>query len=91
MISIGDERAREAMRGLADAGVVAGETGAAALGTLAALHGDGSTAEFRDSGLLGPDKTVLLMITEGATDRGHFQAIVGRSPEEIGTILTVAR
>ncbi len=91
MVSIGDERAREAMRGLADSGVVAGETGAAALGALAALHGDGSTAEFRDSGLLGPDKTVLLMITEGATDRGNYQAVVGRTPEEIGTILTVAR
>ncbi|MBK9969047.1 MAG: diaminopropionate ammonia-lyase [Holophagales bacterium] len=91
MVSIGDERAREAMRGLADAGVVAGETGAAALGALAALHEDGATAEFRDCGLLGPDKTVLLMITEGATDRGNYQAVVGRSPEEIGTILTVAR
>jgi diaminopropionate ammonia-lyase len=91
MVSIGDERAREAMRGLADSGVVAGETGAAALGALSALHGDASTAEFRDSGLLGPDKTVLLMITEGATDRGNYQAVVGRTPEEIGTILTVAR
>ncbi|MRR11046.1 pyridoxal-phosphate dependent enzyme, partial [bacterium] len=91
MVSIGDERAREAMRGLADAGVVAGETGAAALGALAALHDDESTAEFRDGGLLGPDKTVLLMITEGATDRGNYQAVVGRSPEEVGTILTVAR
>lgn len=57
----------------------------------ATLHDDGAMAEFRDSGVLGPDKTVLLMITEGATDRGNYQAVVGRSPEEIGTILTVAR
>ena len=31
------------------------------------------------------------MITEGATDRGNYQAVVGRTPEEIGTVLTVAR
>lgn len=91
MVSIGDERAREAMRGLAGAGVVAGETGAAALGALAALAEDGATAAFREAGLLGPDKTVLLMVTEGATDRGNYQAVVGRTPEEVGTILTVAR
>lgn len=91
MVSIADDRAREAMRGLAGSGVVAGETGAAALGALAALVEDGSTSAFREAGLLGPDATILLMITEGATDRGHFQAIVGRAPEEVGTILTVAR
>lgn len=91
MLSIADDRAREAMRGLAGSGVVAGETGAAALGALAALVEDGSTSAFREAGHLGPDKTVLLMITEGATDRGHYQAIVGRAPEEVGTILTVAR
>ncbi len=91
MVSIGDDRAREAMRGLADAGVVAGETGAAALGALAALTEDRSTAAFREAGLLGPDKTILLMTTEGATDRGHYQAVVGREPEEVGTLLTVAR
>jgi diaminopropionate ammonia-lyase len=91
MLSIGDERARQGMRELADSGVVAGETGAAALGALAALHGDATTAEFREAGLLGPDKTVLLIVTEGATDRGNYQAVVGRPPEEIGTILTLAR
>jgi diaminopropionate ammonia-lyase len=91
MIAIGDERARQGMRELAEAGVVAGETGAAALGALAALHDDASTAEFRASGLLGPDKTILLIVTEGATDRGNYQAVVGRPPEEVGTILSLAR
>ena len=81
----------EANSGDRGSGVVAGETGAAALGALAALAEDDATAAFRDSGQLGPDKTVLLMITEGATDRGNYQAVVGRTPEEIGTILTVAR
>jgi diaminopropionate ammonia-lyase len=91
MVAIGDERARQGMRELAGSGVVAGETGAAALGALAALHDDTSTADFRERGLLGPDKTVLLMITEGATDRGNYQAVVGRKPEEVGTILTLSR
>ena len=33
----------------------------------------------------------LLIVTEGATDRGNYQAIVGRAPEEVGTILSLAR
>ena len=90
-ISIGDDRARQGMRELAEAGVVAGETGAAALGALAALHDDATTEAFRAQGLLGPDKTVLLIVTEGATDRGNYQTVVGRLPEEVGTILTLAR
>ena len=90
MLSIGDHRSRQGMQELASAGVVAGETGAAALGALAALHDDASTEAFRERGLLGPDKTVLLIVTEGATDRGNYEAIVGRPPEEVGTILTLA-
>ena len=91
MIAIGDHRSRQGMRELAEAGVVAGETGAASLGALAALHDDASTAEFRERGLLGPDKTLLLVVTEGATDRSNYQAIVGRPPEEVGTILSLSR
>lgn len=90
-VSVGDDRARQGMKELAGAGIVAGETGSAAFGALAALHDDAATAEFREAGLLGPDKTVLLMVTEGATDRGNYQAIVGKRPEEVGTILTLAR
>ena len=91
MVAIGDHRAQQGMRELAEAGVVAGETGAAALGALAALHDDASAAAFRDQGLLGPDKTLLLLVTEGATDRGNYQAVVGRPPEEVGTILSLSR
>ncbi len=91
MIAIGDHRAQQGMQELAGAGVVAGETGAAALGALAALYSDASTAAFREQGLLGPDKTLLLVVTEGATDRGNYQAIVGRPPEEVGTILSLSR
>lgn len=84
MVAIGSERARQGMRELADAGVVGGETGASSLGALAALHGDASTAAFRGRGLLGPDKRILLVVTEGATDREHYRSIVGRTPEEVG-------
>jgi len=91
MIAIGDHRAQQGMQELASAGVVAGETGAAALGALAALHDDATTVAFRDQGLLGPAKTLLLVVTEGATDRGNYRAIVGRPPEEVGTILSLSR
>jgi len=91
MVSIDDERARQGMRELAESGVVAGETGSASLGALAALSEDASTQAFRAAGLLGPDATVLLLVTEGATDRGNYRSIVGKAPEEVGTILTVAR
>jgi len=91
MLSIGDERARQGMRELAESGVVGGETGSASTGALAALKEDGSTQAFRDAGLLGPDATILLLVTEGATDRANYQAVVGKAPEDVGTILTVAR
>lgn len=91
MVSISDERARQGMRELAESGVVAGETGASALGALAALQGDASAAAIREAGVLNPEATVLLLITEGATDRSNYQAVVGRPPEEVGTLLTVAR
>lgn len=90
-VSIEDERARQAMRDLAGAGVIAGETGAAALGGLAALVQDDEAREFRDAGVLRPDSVVLVMVSEGATDRGNYEAIVGRAPEDVGTLLTVAR
>jgi len=91
MVAIGDERARQGMRELADSGVVGGETGSASLGALAALMEDDSTVAFREAGLLGPDATILLLVTEGATDRANYQAVVGRAPEDVGAILTVAR
>ena len=91
MVSIDDERARQGMRELAESGVVAGETGAACLGALASLHGDASAEAFREAGVLGPDATILLLVTEGATDRNNYQAVVGRAPEEVGTIITLPR
>ncbi|MGH3441717.1 MAG: diaminopropionate ammonia-lyase [Nitriliruptorales bacterium] len=78
--AIHDDRAREAMRLLADAGVVAGESGAAALGGLLELatH-DGARAALA----LDADAHVLLVNTEGATDPVGYKATVGRSPEDV--------
>ncbi|HUY45393.1 MAG TPA: diaminopropionate ammonia-lyase [Streptosporangiaceae bacterium] len=78
MIAIGDECARRAMRALAAAGIVAGETGAAALGGLLAVTGDTAGAPVRKALRLGPETSVLLLCTEGATDPQAWEQIVGR-------------
>lgn len=78
-VSLDDEWARQAMKALADAGVVAGETGAATTGALLAL-----------SGQLDPSDRVLVLCTEGATDPDAYRQIVGRAPETVGTIMMTA-
>jgi diaminopropionate ammonia-lyase len=72
-VAIEDSYAEEAMRTLARSGIVSGETGAAALGGLEAL------LEMADRGDLGLDRnaTVLLLVTEGATDPESYRRIVG--------------
>lgn len=71
-VTIEDDRARDAMRVLAREGIVSGETGAAALGgLLEVLAGAGEGPE------LGPDSTVLVLSTEGATDPVAYAEIVG--------------
>jgi diaminopropionate ammonia-lyase len=84
-VSVDDDVAAGAMRELAAAGVVAGETGAAALAGLSELCGSGLAQQD-----LNPDSTVLIVVTEGATDRDNYEAIVGRSAESIGRILVNA-
>ena len=60
------------MRDLAAIGVVAGETGAAALAGLRVAV---------DAGLAGlAGKRVLVLCTEGATDPVAYERIVGREP-----------
>ncbi|TCP53487.1 diaminopropionate ammonia-lyase [Tamaricihabitans halophyticus] len=76
VVAIADDRARDAMRALAAAGVVAGETGAAALGGLVEVL-TGPDAALRESWQLGPDSRVLLLCTEGVTDPEAYQRIVG--------------
>lgn len=88
LVSVDDDAARLAMRELADAAVASGETGAAALAGLDAILADeGARAELGD--LSG--STILIVVTEGATDPDNFEAIVGRSPETVGRVLTALR
>jgi diaminopropionate ammonia-lyase len=78
MVAVTDGWARRAMRALATAGIVAGETGAAALGGLLAVCETAEGAPVREAARLGPATSVLLLCTEGATDPQAWEAIVGR-------------
>ena len=77
VVAVGDERARQAMRDLAAAGIVAGETGAASLAGLAELTGGPEAGRLRDALDLAADARVLLLCTEGATDPQAYRQIVG--------------
>jgi diaminopropionate ammonia-lyase len=80
-LAVPDDRAREAMRILADAGIVSGESGAAGLaGLLAALEDPAA----REALQLDGRARVLVLNTEGATDPGAYLDIVGRTPEDVG-------
>jgi diaminopropionate ammonia-lyase len=74
-LAIDDDRCRQAIRALADAGLDVGETGAAALAGLLAL-----VDEHRDELPVPDTATVLLLVTEGVTDPANFERIVGRPP-----------
>jgi diaminopropionate ammonia-lyase len=74
-LAIDDDRCRQAIRALADAGLDVGETGAAALAGLLAL-----VDEHRDALPIPATATVLLLVTEGVTDPANFERIVGRPP-----------
>ncbi len=87
-VSVEDDAARQAMRDLADAAVASGETGAAALAGLEALLADPQALEALPDPM---NSTVLIMVTEGATDPGAFQEIVGCPPDSIGRVLTAIR
>lgn len=78
-VAVDDEPVRRAMRDLADVGIVAGETGAAALAGLHALLDHEAAAQ------LPPRRTstVLILVTEGATDDDAYRRIVGRSPDRL--------
>jgi diaminopropionate ammonia-lyase len=75
--AIADESAEEAMRLLADSGVVSGESGAAGLGgLLQLLTGDDSEANRRRLGVTAAS-SLLILSTEGATDPEAYRRIVG--------------
>jgi diaminopropionate ammonia-lyase len=79
-VAIEDKWAKLGMRDLAKVGLVAGETGAAGIGGLAALLAGPSSQTM--SGALGIDRStrVLVICTEGATDPVAYEHIVGKSP-----------
>lgn len=66
-----DDDARRAMRGFADVGIVAGESGAASLA---------GAIQLADAAALRSDDRVLLLSTEGATDPIAYSEIVGQPP-----------
>lgn len=68
------------MRLLALDGVVSGESGAAGAGGLLALLRGEDTATIRTRLGLGPDSTVLVISTEGATDPEAYARIL-RGPQ----------
>lgn len=75
-IAVEDDAARAAMRELARAGIVAGESGAAGLAGLHELMSPAcSTARARLG--ITPTTRVLLFSTEGATDPQGYKEIVG--------------
>lgn len=82
-VAIEDDRAREAMRSLAGAGLVSGETGAAALAGLVEVLSTDSTGELRQYLGAGPASSVLVICTEGATDPVAYREIVGCDPEAV--------
>jgi diaminopropionate ammonia-lyase len=76
-IAIEDSYAEESMRTLAGCGIVSGETGAAALAGLEALLALPEATEIRNELGLDRNATVLLLVTEGATDPESYRRIVG--------------
>jgi diaminopropionate ammonia-lyase len=76
-VTVTDAAAENAMRALARVGIVAGETGAAALAGLHALA-DRGPATGTVPELTG--RHALVLCTEGATDPVNYARIVGRPP-----------
>ncbi|MHB8245029.1 MAG: diaminopropionate ammonia-lyase [Acidimicrobiales bacterium] len=82
-VAIEDGPVKEAMRSLAEQGIVSGETGAAALAGLSELLASSEGGLFRSELGLGSGGTVLLLSTEGATDPDAYRVIVGRDPADV--------
>jgi diaminopropionate ammonia-lyase len=76
-VAINDDWAREAMRELATAGVVSGETGSAGLAGLLALLTGPDQEKNRQLLGLTVESRVIIISTEGATDPEAYKKIVG--------------
>jgi diaminopropionate ammonia-lyase len=81
-IGIDDNASDEAMRVLADSGIVAGESGAASLGGLIAVADSGDADQRAQAGLTA-DAVVLLINTEWATDPANYEKVVGVTPHAV--------
>ena len=79
-MTITDKAAADAMRTLAELGVVGGESGVAGLAGLIKAAGD---PRLRQALKLDAGSRVLCYGTEGATDPEVYRSIVGRSAEEV--------
>jgi len=81
LVAVDDEPAREAMRLMAESGIVSGETGAAGLGGLLELLRGGSSRrqqeEARRALGVNRESRVLLFNSEGATDPDNYRRLVG--------------
>ena len=84
-MTVEEEDAVSVMRRLAepldgDPAIVAGESGGVGLaGLLKALADPAAKSALS----LGPDSRIFVVNTEGATDPGRYQEIVGRSPDAV--------
>lgn len=76
-VTVDDGDAHSAMRELAAAGLVIGDSGAAPLAALWRLVLDAECAALRDFVGLGAATRVLLVATEGATDPEGYASVVG--------------
>jgi diaminopropionate ammonia-lyase len=74
-VTVEDGWAYDAVRTLAGIGVEAGGTGAAALAGLTALVGAGPGSPL--AGVVGAESSVLLVCTEGASDKDEWRRILG--------------
>lgn len=81
-VAIPDETAYQAMRLLAQEGIVAGESGAAGLGGLIAILAEPERAQAL--GLQG-DSRVVIVVTEADTDPASYRRAVGASADEVRT------
>jgi diaminopropionate ammonia-lyase len=75
-IALEDEEAHTAMRELAGAGLVVGESGAAPLAALRVLAEDPDAAAVREAVRFGSTTRALLVATEGATDPVNYDKVV---------------
>lgn len=81
-VTVDDERAFEAMRFLAAAGISSGASGAAGVAALIELSETAAGADARAALGLGRSSTILVIATEGITNPALYRRIVGERPAD---------